>query len=514
VDEHRAGFGNEIAVRIRADGVAEVEDSGRGIPTSTHEESGMPVPVFLMTKAFAGAKFDEGAYSFSGGLHGVGLKCINAFSEWVELVCRRGGRAVEFRFVDGVFDKSREVDGGADGTLIRFLPKYDVFGVGGFDHDRVAGRLEDASYLNPGLKCTLSSGMDTEEFYSENGVAGLLESKGCTDIFVAKAEGEGVQVDCCLGTLPHGDTVSISYANGIPTPEGGSHVAGVKGGIARVVSSYAARRGLVKDSDPAIGGADVAEGALLVVSIRMDAPPFSSQKKTKLISQELELLVAASISQFFGEWLEASPARAKHIVGRMLMAAKNREKLKSLKARLRLISQTRRLRKPSSVLSAGTKTDEIMISVKDPNWRGLAGEDFDILPMRLSQSPHTGRTSLEKLLKNEDYFSLAAVLGGGVGSPEDDPEGGFSLEKCRYKKITLRCGGGAAAAMAGSFVIIFMEKHLPGLIESGLVFWVDPTTGDSFRLSSSQSLKSEVGAVEADSPETGGDADTEPAVEE
>jgi DNA gyrase subunit B len=315
-------------------------------------------------------------------------------------------------------------------------------------------------------------------------------------MFVAKVSEGGIQVDCCMGSLPHGGNMVVSYANGIPTSEGGSHVIGVKNGIARTISSYAARRGLVKDSDPAIGSGDVAEGALLVVALRMDSPPFSSQKKTKLISQDVEFLAATAVSSAFGEWLESSPARSKHVVSRMLQAARNREKLKALKAKLRLVSQARRLKKPSNVLSSTSGSDELLIVVRDPLWRNHASDRVDLLPMRLAQNPPTSRTSLEKILKNTDYFALAAVVGGGVGSPEDDPEGGFSLDKARYKRITLRVGKGGGAAIAGSFVLLFMEKYMPGLIESERVFWKNPETEEDVRVSSSQSLKDEVsGAV-------------------
>jgi DNA gyrase subunit B len=511
IDEYRAGFGGEVVVRVRADGSVEIEDSGRGMPTELHTESGIPTPVFLMTKAFAGAKFEQGAYSFSGGLHGVGLKCINAFSEWVELVCLRDGVAETFRFNDGIFSGSSKETSERSGTIIRFLPRYDIFGAGGFDHDRICTRLEDVSYLNPGIRCRLESDGENLEFFSENGVEGLLEASGCTDMFVAKVSEGDLQMDCCVGTLPHGGNMVVSYANGIPTSEGGSHVTGVKNGIARTISSYAARRGLVKDSDPAIGAGDVAEGALLVVAVRMDTPPFSSQKKTKIVSQELEIEISNLVSSSFGEWLEASPARAKHVVSRMLQAARNREKLKALKAKLRLVSQARRLKKPSSVLSSSSNCEELLVVVKDPLWRDLASEETDLLPMRLAQSPPTNRTSLEKILKNPDYFALAAVIGGGVGSPEDDPEGGFALSKIRYKKITVRVGRGAAAGVAGSFVLMFMERYLPGLIESEKVFWKTPDINEEVRVSSSQSLKEEVAGATAedheDAPEEQGDPD-------
>ena len=501
VDEFRAGFGGEVHVTIDREGVVEVSDVGRGIPHGVQVESGMPVVVFLMTKSFAGAKFEKGVYNFSGGLHGVGLKCINAFSEWVDVSTCRDGKTLVFKFIDGVYDRSEESVSEKTGTKLRFLPKYDIFGGATFDRDRVCARLEDSSYLNPGLRCVFSDGGDASEFYAPDGVKGLLLERGCADVFSAEAEDETLKIECHLGVDPRGDTVSVSYANGIPTPEGGSHIAGVKNGIARALNSYAGRRKLARESDPVIGPSDISEGCYLVVALVSDAPPFSSQKKTRIVSPEIETRCGGLITGVFLEWLDGNPVRAKHAVQRAIGAAKNREKLKAMKARLRLASKAKKLKKPSCVLSGGGG-QEILICVRDPLWRGFVREGLDILPVFPKATTSPAKAPLEKILKNPDFFSVAAALGGGVGSLDDDPEGGFRVEGCRYEKLSVRSGRGESARMAAGFILSFLEHHLPGLIESGRVYW--QSDEGEFRVTTGQSLKGEIIANGEGGTEDGG----------
>lgn len=490
VDEFRAGAGDVVTVSIDNEGVVEVSDKGRGVPQGTHRESGLPVAVFLMTKSFAGAKFEKGVYNNSGGLHGVGLKCINAFSDWVELSSCRNNVRERYKFIDGVYDSHLQSEEEGVGTTIKFLPNYQIFGGATLDRERICSRLEDSAYLNPGLRCVFSDGGENIDYYAPNGVKGLLLEKGCLDVFSSNVEDELLKIECHLGTDPHGDSVSVSYANGIPTPEGGSHVSGVKTGVARALNSYAGRRKLVKESDPAIGSGDVSEGCYLVVSLVSDAPPFSSQKKTKIVSPEIETRCASLISGAFLDWLESNPNRSKHVVQRSLLASRNREKLRALKARLRLASKTKKLKKPSCVVAGGEGSHDILICVKNPRWRTFVAEGLDVLPLFAKTTTPPARTPLERLLKNPDFFSLAATIGGGVGSVDDDPEGGFRLEACRYQKITIIPGESESAMLAGAFVLSFIEHHLSGLIEEGRVFW---KREEEVKVTTGQSLKSEIG---------------------
>lgn len=501
VDEFRSGCGDTITVSIDREGVVEVSDMGRGIPLGIHQESGLPVAVFLMTKSFAGAKFDKGVYNFSGGLHGVGLKCINAFSEWVELSSCRDNTRVSYKFINGVYDSHLESETEEVGTRIKFLPQYHVFGGATLDRDRICSRLEDSAYLNPNLRCVFSDGGANVEHYAPDGVKGLLLERGCVDVFSTEANDDTLKIECHLGTDPHGDTVSVSYANGIPTPEGGSHIAGVKTGIARALNSYAGRRKLVKDSDPVIGSGDVSEGCYLVVSLVSEAPPFSSQKKTKIVSPEIETRCSGLVSGVFLDWLESNPSRAKHVVQRVLSSAKNREKLRALKSRLKLASKTKKLKKPSCVVAGGEGTREILICVRNPHWRKLAREGVDVLPLFPKMTSPPARTPLETLLKNPDFFALAASIGGGVGSLDDDPEGGFRPEACRYSKLTIAPGKSEHSLLAGAFVLSFLEHHLPGLVESDRVFW--QSEDGEYRVTTGQSLKSEISGYEEETGPSG-----------
>jgi DNA gyrase subunit B len=490
VDEFRAGHGGEIWVIISDDGSVEVSDAGRGIPLGDHSEYARPIAEILMTRVFAGAKFDSVAYGNSGGLHGVGLKCINAFSTRVELTTKRPPSAQKFVFVDGQLESVEPTSSSESGLSIKFWPDFSAFLGAHLDEERIASRLEDLAYLNPGLKINFQGRARQETYQSETGVSGLLESQGCANVFSAQHRDGDLEVECHLGETPQGDTVTLSYANGIPTVEGGSHLAGAKVGIARAASSYGSRKKIVKESDPPISSSDSGEGCLMVVSIKTPNPPFSSQRKTKISSQEIEAKVAAVVESLFLEWLESSPSRARHAVQRLISSARSRERLRAMKSRLRLQLRAKKNSRPPSLMSGGVSSREIWLAVKYPGWESLAEPGRDLLPMRMKQNPVPQRTSLDKLMRHSDYFNLISALSAGVGNMEDDPEGGFKVENCKYEKIVVTSPSLQTSRLAAAFVLLFMERNFPGLIDSGRVFWSDDA--GIRKISLSQSIRGEM----------------------
>jgi len=408
VDEFRSGNGAEISVSLNDDGSVEVSDAGRGIPLGKHPEHEKPTAEILMTRVFAGAKFDGAAYGNSGGLHGVGLKCINAFSTRVELTTTRPPRSQKFVFVSGILESVEDSDSSHPGLTIKFWPDFNAFAGAHLDEERIAARLEDLSFLNPGLRINFKGRTRCEVYHSESGVAGLLEMKGCSNIFSASRSSGDLEVECYLGETEHGDTLAMSYANGIPTAEGGSHLAGAKTGMTRAASSYGSRKKILRESDPPISSADAGEGCLIVVSIRTPNPPFSSQRKTKINSQEIESVVASTVESLFLEWLESSPSRGRHTVQRLVASARARERLRALKARLRLQMRAKKNPRPSSLMSGGPSANELWLSVKYPGWESLSENGRDVLPLRMKQNPVPQRTPLDILLRHSDYFNLVS----------------------------------------------------------------------------------------------------------
>ncbi len=490
VDEFSAGWGAEVVVRFHHDGSVEVADFGRGIPLGDHTDINQPTAVVLMTRVFAGAKFDDAAYGSSGGLHGVGLKCINAFSTKVELTTSRPPLSKKFIFENGQIVSCEEGSAETSGLSIQFWPDYAIFPGASLDEERVCARMEDIAFLNPGLTLRFEGRSRSEIYHSESGVPGLLESKGCTNVFSSRDQIGSVSIECHLGETPQGDTLVASYANGIPTPEGGSHLQGAKTGIARAVTAYASRKKMIKDSDPPLSPSDVGEGCLLVVATRSPSPPFSSQRKTRLNSSEIEQACVSCLESSMTNWLESAPPRARRTVQRMLSAARSREKLRALKARLRMLMRAKKNPRPRALMSGGASPAELCLAVKYPSWESISEENRDVLPMRMKQNPPPSRTSLDKLLRHPDYFNLVSTIASGVGSVEDDPEGGFNLEKLKYKRVVITSPPLPAARLAASFALLFMEKNLPGLIESGRVYWCDGQS--ERRITLSQSIRGEL----------------------
>lgn len=507
VDEFSAGNGREVSVILHHDGSVEVIDNGRGIPLGDHSEFGDPIAVVLLTRVFAGAKFEGEAYGSSGGLHGVGLKCINAFSSKVEITTSRPPLAKKFVFENGVLASTEDLSSSPPGVALRFWPEYSLFGGATLDEERIATRLEDLSFLNPGLTIKLEGRSRSESFCSENGVSALLESKGCTNVFSCKSSEDRTEVECHLGETPQGDTITASYANGIPTTEGGSHLQGAKTGIARAATAYASRKRMLKESDPPIVPGDIGEGCLLVVSVKSPHPPFSSQRKTRLNSPEIEILCASALEPVFLSWLESSPSRARQVIQRMVSSARAREKLRAMKAKLKMMMRARKNPQPRSLMSSGPSPSELWLAVKLPGWESLSEEGRDVLPMRMRQNPPPPRTGLDKLLRHPDYFNLISTLGAGVGSLEDDPEGGFQVDKCKYKKIVVSSPSVTSSRLAAAFVLLFIERQLPGLIEEGKVHWHD---GEKVcKVSLSQSIRAELeNAASAGDPESEDDPES------
>jgi len=341
IDEHLAGFCNRIKVTLHVDGSCAIEDHGRGIPVDEHPKFKMPAVELVLTNLHAGGKFGQGAYKYSGGLHGVGAKCVNALSDWFEVEVSRDGKVYHMAFERGKTTKKLEVIGKSKstGTLITFHPDPEIFQSAlQFDFDRLGNRLRELAFLNPGLELILvdervekDKHVRQERFFYKEGVSEFVKqlAKAKAVLHPKPVAIEGVKDDIIIEcVLQYNDSFSdqlLCFTNAIPNPDGGTHMSGFRTALTRSINQYAKNNSLLKEKDPAISGDDVREGLVAVLAIKHPDPKFESQTKVKLVSPEVEGITASVIYEGLMQHFDANPSVARKIVDKSLTAARARE---------------------------------------------------------------------------------------------------------------------------------------------------------------------------------------------
>ncbi|MEM7010948.1 MAG: ATP-binding protein, partial [Verrucomicrobiota bacterium] len=353
IDEHLAGFCDKVEVIIHVDGSCSIIDDGRGIPVEMHPEHGMPVVELVLTNLHAGGKFGQGAYKYSGGLHGVGAKCVNALSDWFKAEVYRDGKVHSIEFARGETTKPLEVvgelkDKNKTGTLVTFMPDPSIFTITtDFQFDRLAGRLRELAFLNPGITIVLTDERPeserTETFFYEDGVVQFVRQLGENKQLVhedpivlagkrsvtveieGKEQDEDVMVDCVIQYNDSYNEHILPFANSIHNGDGGTHLTGLRTALTRAVNKYAKDAKMLKDKDPALTGDDCREGMVCVLSIKHPNPRFSSQTKEKLVNNEVEGVVNSVIYDGLSAYFEENPNIAKSVINKVLNAARARE---------------------------------------------------------------------------------------------------------------------------------------------------------------------------------------------
>ncbi|MEM0966632.1 MAG: DNA topoisomerase (ATP-hydrolyzing) subunit B [Verrucomicrobiota bacterium] len=493
IDEALAGYCDRISVSVHLDGSCSIEDDGRGIPVDMHEKHEMPALELVLTNLHAGGKFGKGAYQVSGGLHGVGAKCVNAVSEWFKAEVRRDGKVHAMSFERGKTTQKLQTIGETKrtGTKITFKPDPEIFSILDFKYDILAKRIRELAFLNPGIEIVLrdEAAKKEEVFKFENGIAEYVTFLNRSKTLIhpdpivfhgtaPSASGDAeVVVDVALQYNDGFNDQIYAYANSIHNIEGGTHLSGFRTALTRVINNYSKANNLVKEKDPSITGDDVREGLTAVVSVKVPEPRFEGQTKTKLSNSEVDGIVQKIVGEELKYYFETTPAIAKKVVDKGLNAARAREAARKARDTVR----------KSALVSGGLPGKLADCSEKDPavcelyivegdSAGGSAKQGRDrryqaILPIR-GKLINVEKARLDKVLNNNEIRTLITAAGTGIGDHEGD--GAFDAAKSRYHKIIIMTDADVDGSHIRTLLLTFIFRQMRGLIENGFVYIAQP----------------------------------------
>jgi len=494
IDESLAGHCSEIKVQLHVDGSCSIQDNGRGIPVDIHPKHNIPALELVLTNLHAGGKFGKGAYQVSGGLHGVGAKCVNAVSEWFIAEVRRDEKIHQMEFSRGKTTKQMNVVGSCQstGTKITFMPDSQIFDeTREFKFDLLAKRLRELAFLNPGVKISLKEDKTEREenFIFEDGISEyvmyLNQNKNCLIDKPVAFEGESPAES---GDIPIKLKVALiyndsfadqlyAYANSIHNIEGGTHLSGFRTALTRVINNYARQNDLLKEKELSLTGEDAREGLTAVISVKVPEPRFEGQTKTKLSNREVDGIVQKIVGEKMKHYFELNPEIAKSLIQKVINAARAREAARKARETVR-----------KGALSGGGLPGKLAdCSEKDPakselyivegdSAGGSAKQGRDrltqaILPLR-GKLLNVEKARLDKVLNNNEIRSLITALGTGIGDHEGD--GAFDATKARYHKIIIMTDADVDGAHIRTLLLTFLFRQMKGLIESGFVYVARP----------------------------------------
>ena len=499
IDEALAGYCKNIKVTIHTDNSISVIDDGRGIPTGINAKEGVSALQMVMTLLHAGGKFDKDSYKVSGGLHGVGVSCVNALSSHLHVTVRREGKTFEQEYEKGVpLYAVRETGEASEhtGTLVHFHPDGTIFKDLVYNREILAGRLRELSYLNKGIRIimtderemTESGQMPTETYYSEGGIVEfvqMLDDKAKRDpllsqpIFVEAHDKEtNVAVDVALSYNSSYSENIFSYVNNINTIEGGTHVAGFRRAITRVFKSYGDKNKLFEKAKVEITGDDFREGLSAIISVKVPEPQFEGQTKTKLGNNDVMGVVDVCVSRVLEAFLEEHPKDAKMIIDKVILAAQARAAAR----------KAREMVQRKSVLTGGGMPGKLAdCSERDPfkcelylvegdSAGGTAKQGRDrsyqaILPLR-GKILNVEKAQEYKIYENEEIKNMFTALGVSVGTP-DDPKA-LNLTKLRYHKIIIMTDADVDGSHIATLILTFFYRYMKELVLQGYVYLAQP----------------------------------------
>jgi len=504
IDEHLAGHCDQIQIAIHVDGSISVSDDGRGIPVDVHPKFGMPAVELVLTSLHAGGKFGQGAYKYSGGLHGVGAKCVNALSDWFKAEVRRDGKVHAITFERGKTTKPLEVIGespeGQTGTEITFFPDSTIFtDTIEFEFDRLAKRLRELAFLNPGLTIVLEDerpeSEQKESFFYARGIEEFVEQLGENKTLVhpepvvlkgrrkvevdydGKVTEDDVFADIVFQYNDSYNDQILCFANSIPNADGGTHLTGFRGALTRAINQYAKANKILKERDPALSGDDVREGIVCVISVKMPNPRFSSQTKDKLVNAEIEGVVSSIVYEGLQTYFEENPALAKTIIDKAVNAARAREAARKARETVR-----------KSVLSGGglpgkladcserdpAKSEIFIVEGDSAGGSAKSGRNRQtqaILPLR-GKVINVEKARLHKALQNKEIQAMITAIGAGIG--EGEQEGAFQLGKVRYHKIIIMTDADVDGSHIRTLLLTFFCRHMQELVKAGYLYIAQP----------------------------------------
>ena len=483
IDEALAGYCSKIDVTIHTDNSITVSDNGRGIPVDMHE-SGRPAIEVVLTVLHAGGKFGEGGYKVSGGLHGVGVSCVNALSSKMSVEVKRDGKINHIAFERGNITEPLTVIGDCDdtGTTVTFLPDNEIFPKTIFNYDTLKHRLRELAFLNPGITINLKDERledKSDNFHFEGGIRSFVEhlNRKKEKINPTPIYFNGKKDDTLVEiAVQYNDSYQenvFSFVNNINTEEGGTHLVGFKAALTRVANDFAKKQNLLKNSDSALSGEDVREGLTAVISLKVRDPQFEGQTKTKLGNAEVRTIVYTIALEGLTDFFEENPAFAKQILEKSVMAARAREAARKARELTRRKNALEVSSLPGKLADCSIKEAdqaEIYI-VEGDSAGGSAKQGRDrrfqaILPLR-GKILNVEKARLDKIFANAEIRTMITAFGTGISDE-------FDLEKRRYDKIIIMTDADVDGAHIRTLLLTFFYRYMRPLIEQGHVYIAQP----------------------------------------
>lgn len=493
IDEALAGYCDTISVTIHEGNGISVKDNGRGIPVDFHEKEQKSALEVVMTKIGAGGKFDKDSYKVSGGLHGVGVSCVNALSTSLIATVQRDGKIYQQKYSQGKALGNVQEIGASEitGTDVFFQPDESIFNELVYNYDTLAARLRELAFLNKGITITLTDERVKEEngefksetFYSEGGLKEFVEfidgnREGIMDVIFMEGEQDDIPVEVAMRYNTSFNENLHSYVNNINTHEGGTHLAGFRRALTRTLKKYADELGIPQKEKVEVTGDDFREGLTAVISVKVMEPQFEGQTKTKLGNSEVSGAVDKIVGEMLSNFLEENPNEAKQIVQKVVLAAKARQAAKKAREMVQRKSPLGGSGLPGKLADCSSKDPSIseIFLVEGDSAGGTAkgGRDRNfqaILPLR-GKILNVEKSMLHKVYDNDEIKNIYTALGVSVGTEEDSKA--LNLSKLRYHKIVIMTDADIDGSHISTLILTFFFRYMKELIENGYVYIASP----------------------------------------
>ena len=495
IDEALAGHCDTISVDINEDNSITVRDNGRGIPVDIHKKEGVSALEVVMTKIGAGGKFDKDSYKVSGGLHGVGVSCVNALSDHLKATVYRDGKIWQQEYERGKTQYPVKTIGETDtnGTEVTFLPDKSIFQqTTEFNYETLATRMRELAFLNKGITITLTDKRNTDDegnyisqvFHSTEGLSEFVKyldstrEQLTTGVIAMEGEKSGIPVEVAMVYNTSYSENLHSYVNNINTHEGGTHLSGFRRGLTNTLKKYADDSGLLKNVKFEISGDDFREGLTAIISVKVAEPQFEGQTKTKLGNREVTSAVSQAVSEMLTDYLEENPNDAKTIVQKVILAAQARHaarKAREMVQRKTVMSIGGLPGKLSDCSETDPAACEIFL-VEGDSAGGTAKQGRDrnfqaILPLR-GKILNVEKAMQHKVFENEEIKNIFTALGVSIGT-EEDPRG-LNLTKLRYHKVVIMCDADVDGSHIATLILTFFFRYMREMVEQGYVYIATP----------------------------------------
>jgi DNA gyrase subunit B len=495
IDEAMGGYCDTINVTINEDNSVTTKDNGRGIPVGIHQKEGVSALQVVMTKIGAGGKFDKDSYKVSGGLHGVGVSCVNALSEHLTATVHKDGKLWQQEYSKGKALYPVKTIGETDfnGTVVTFLPDKSIFTqTTEYNYDTLASRMRELAYLNKGITITLTDRRETDDegnfptevFHSTEGLPEFIRYLDSTreqltsTVISMEGEKNGIPVEVAMVYNTSYAENLHSYVNNINTHEGGTHLAGFRRGLTSTLKKYADESGLLKNVKFEIAGDDFREGLTAIVSVKVQEPQFEGQTKTKLGNREVTSAVSQAVSEMLTDYLEENPSDAKIIVQKVILAATARHaarKAREMVQRKTVMSIGGLPGKLSDCSETDPSQCEIFL-VEGDSAGGTAKQGRDrnfqaILPLR-GKILNVEKAMQHKVFENEEIKNMYTALGVSIGT-EEDPRA-LNLSKVRYHKVVIMCDADVDGSHIATLILTFFFRYMREMVEQGYIYIATP----------------------------------------